>query len=227
MSIINLTNYVSNFNYYLNNFSYIKFDILPDNILNYSKYNYKKLYNLIKTPNKSSVMVFNKNYTNPQLYEERCERWFKSYLNTPKFIKNSNKSYMFSGKNLIEIEENLPNLFKPYYYYMKKLNNNYNQVVVNYYETEKDNIPYHRDWTLNMIKNYEISIITLNENIKNKRIFQIKNINNNNIYNIELKNGLIIIMGGNFQNDFRHRVLKLSNNNNINRRLSLTFRQFI
>ena len=71
MSIINLTNYASNFNYYLNNFSYIKFDILPDNILNYSKYNYKKLYNLIKTPNKSSVMVFNKNYTNPQLYEER------------------------------------------------------------------------------------------------------------------------------------------------------------
>ena len=78
-----------------------------------------------------------------------------------------------------------------------------------------------------MIKNYEISIITLNENMKNNRIFQIKNINNNNIYNIELKNGLIIIMGGNFQNDFRHRVLKLSNNNNINRRLSLTFRQFI
>lgn len=196
-------------------------------MIDHANTNYDTMVDLIKTPNRSNVMVFNKNNSNPQLIEEKCERYYKSYLNTPKYPTIANKSYMFSGKNLDEIENNLPNIFGQYYNYIKKLDNNYNQVVINYYETEKDYIPFHRDWTHNMIPNYEISILTLNQKNKKNRIFEIQSVNDfNKKYNIELFNGLIITMGGQFQSNFRHSVLKLSNNDYINKRLSITFRQF-
>ena len=56
----------------------------------------------------------------------------------------------------------------------------------------------------------------LKKNQKN-RIFEIQSVNDfNKKYNIELFNGLIITMGGQFQSNFRHSVLKLSNNDYIN-----------
>jgi len=227
LTLVNFTNIHYNKPIYIDNTSYIKLNYIPQNLIDYANVNYDKMVNLIKTPNKSNVMVFNKNYSNPQLVEEICERYYKSYLNTPKYPTNSNKSFMFSGKNLNEIQSNLPDIFKPYYNYIKNLNTNYNQIVVNYYETEKDYIPYHRDWTYNMIPNYEISILTLNQKNQKNRIFNIQSIDNNKKYNIELFNGLIITMGGQFQSNYRHAILKLSNNNFINKRLGITFRQFI
>jgi hypothetical protein len=64
-------------------------------------------------------------------------------------------------------------------------------------------------------------------------------INNNNLLKIEskdnkeeseiikLKNGQIITMNENFQEKYRHGVLKLSENKIKNPRISITFRQFI
>jgi alkylated DNA repair dioxygenase AlkB len=116
---------------------------------------------------------------------------------------------------------------------MKSLDNNYNQVVANYYETENDYIPYHRDWTNGMVNNYEISTITLNHNNNNiTRTFEIvpnMNVVNNSKYdkiNIELYNGLIVTMGGECQERFRHGIPKISNNKIENKRFGLTFRQF-
>jgi len=221
--IINLTNH-----------SYIKLSFLEKPLLDYSDYNYDKLKNLIKTnnSNKSNVMVFNKDYNNPKLIEEKTHRWFKSYLNTPKYPLISNKSYMFSGINKNEIVNGLPNLYYPYYDCFKKINNNYNQVVVNYYETIEDYIPMHRDWTYNMVPNYEISILTLNNKNNNiNRVFSIENVKTKELINIELLHGLIITMGGYFQHEYRHGILNNNNNNNNNNtknsRLGITFRQFI
>lgn len=215
----------------LTNHSYIKLSFLEKPLLDYSDYNYDKLKNLIKTnnSNKSNVMVFNKDYNNPKLIQEKTHRWFKSYLNTPKYPLISNKSYMFSGINKNEIVDGLPNLYYPYYDYFKKINNNYNQVVVNYYETIEDYIPMHRDWTYNMVPNYEISILTLNNKNNNvNRVFSIENVKTKEIINIELFHGLIITMGGHFQHEYRHGILKTNYNNNTkNIRLGITFRQFI
>ena len=73
-----------NTRFYLDNTSYIVLSKCPDNLLDYTDYNYDKLKALIKTSNnKSSVMVFNKNYTHPELVEKNINRWYKSYLNTP------------------------------------------------------------------------------------------------------------------------------------------------
>tara|TARA_B110001450_G_scaffold45573_1_gene42152 strand:+ start:7627 stop:8310 length:684 start_codon:yes stop_codon:yes gene_type:complete len=225
-----LTNYNQIIN--LTNHSYIKLSFLEKPLLDYSDYNYDKLKNLIKTNNsdKSNVMVFNKDYNNPKLIEEKTHRWFKSYLNTPKYHVVSNKSYMFSGSNKNEIIDGLSNLYYPYYDYFKKINNNYNQIVVNYYETIEDFIPMHRDWTYNMIPNYEISILTLNNKNNNiNRVFSIENVKTKEIINIELFHGLIITMGGYFQHEYRHGILKTNynNNNSKNTRLGITFRQFI
>lgn len=217
--IVNLTNY-----------SYIKLSFLEKSLLDYSDYNYDKLKNLIKTNNskKSNVMVFNKDYNNPKLIEEKTHRWFKSYLNTPKYPVVSNKSYMFSGSNKNEIVNGLPNLYYPYYDYFKKKNNNYNQIVVNYYETIEDYIPMHRDWTYYMVPKYEISILTLNNKNNNvNRIFSIENVKTKEIINIELFHGLIITMGGYFQYEYRHGILKFNNTNIKNSRLGITFRQFM
>lgn len=217
--IVNLTNY-----------SYIKLSFLEKSLLDYSDYNYDKLKNLIKTNNskKSNVMVFNKDYNNPKLIEEKTHRWFKSYLNTPKYPVVSNKSYMFSGSNKNEIVNGLPNLYYPYYDYFKKKNNNYNQIVVNYYETIEDYIPMHRDWTYYMVPKYEISILTLNNKNNNvNRVFSIENVKTKEIINIELFHGLIITMGGYFQYEYRHGILKFNNTNIKNSRLGITFRQFM
>ena len=135
---------------------------------------------------------------------------------------------MFSGSNKNEIVNGLSNLYYPYYYYFKKINNNYNQIVVNYYETIEDYIPMHRDWTYYMIPKYEISILTLNNKNNNvNRVFSIENVKTKEIINIELFHGLIITMGGYFQDEYRHGILKFNNTNIKNSRLGITFRQFM
>lgn len=216
----------------LTNYSYIKLSFLEKPLLDYSDYNYDRLKDLIKTnnSNKSNVMVFNKDYNNPKLIEEKTHRWFKSYLHTPHYPINLNKSYMFSGVDKNEINNGLPKLYYPYYDYFKKNNKNYNQIVVNYYETIEDFIPMHRDWIYNMIPNYEISILSLNNKNNNvNRVFTIENVKNKKIITIELYHGLIITMGGYFQDEYRHGILKMNNNNknNKNSRLGITFRQFL
>ena len=231
-NIYNNNNIIYNKNLFLDNSSYIRFGLLPEEYVNYSFYNYDKMTELIKSSDKSKVLVYNKNITNPKYNEIITNRWFKSYLNTPKIINYINKSYMFSGYEKKEVEEKLPNIFNPIYQFFKRIDNNYNQIVVNYYEREHDSIALHSDWDDNMINNYEISILTVNKN-NNKnnnknRYFSIVSKNNTNIcIKIELFGGLIITMGGNFQKNYRHGISRISQSNNLNERLGITFRQFI
>jgi len=81
-----------------------------------------------------------------------------------------------------------------------------------------------------LLFNYEISILTLNNNNNNvNRVFSIENVKTKELINIELFHGLIIMMGGYFQHEYRHGILKTNynNNNTKNSRLGITFRQFI
>ena len=217
--------------HYLDNTSYIILSRCVQSLLDYTEYNYDRLKALIKTDqNKSKVMVFNKNYTHPELVEKTIDRWFKSYLNTPEYpLSNVNKSYMFSGKNKDELEMGLPRLLFPYMDYFTKKDKRYNQVVVNYYENENDSIDYHRDWSYGMVKDYEISILNLNvryNRYTKLRMFKIQNIKSGEEFSIELQNGLIITMGGTFQDNFRHGIPKISDSNIYNSRFGITFRQF-
>jgi alkylated DNA repair dioxygenase AlkB len=116
---------------------------------------------------------------------------------------------MFSGYEKKEIEDKLPNILNPIYQFFKRIDNRYNQVVINYYESEHDSIALHSDWDDNMINNYEISILILNKNNNKNTYFTIvsKNNNkNNNCIEIELIDGLIITMGGKFKKNYKHGI---------------------
>lgn len=214
---------------------------LPQELNIYTGNIFQEAVNAIKPSNntkKSKVMVFNKDKESPQWNEQKCYRWYKSYLNTPKFNENVSKSYMFSDKNGTEIESKLPSVFEPFYNYMNNETANnqnttypYNQIVANYYEKSHDFIPFHRDWTNGMVDNYDIAILTLKPPGATNRTFTIIPCDNdvNSIYKkveIELINGLILTMNGDFQKKFKHGVPKLKMENKINQRISLTFRKF-
>jgi alkylated DNA repair dioxygenase AlkB len=205
----------------------LKTEMISDKLITYGKENFGKLMALCP-PENSKVLVYNKNKNNPEWIEEKCARCFKSYLATPKFTTNVNKSYMFSGFEKEEIESELPEEFKPFYEYMRKKNDKYNQVIVNWYKYENDYIPMHADWTNGMVDDYEISILTLNENDDTEREFKILNKEGDEDDKIlKLKTGQLLTMHGDFQEKYRHGVMKLSENKIANARISIAFRQFI
>ena len=79
-----------------------------------------------------------------------------------------------------------------------------------------------------MVPKYEITILTLNNRNSNvNRIFTFENIKTKELTSVELLHGMIITMGGNFQNEYRHGILKNDNINTKNSRLGITFRQFL
>ena len=209
-----------------NNSSYVTIDKIPEDLLEYSNKNYKKLYELHPT-NKHKIIIHNN--------EMQVNRYSKSYLNTPDMdnIINQNHSYMYSGfeKN---VNDELPNEFVPYYDYFLTKNSNYNQAIVNWYDDGNDYIAYHSDCMIGLIENSSITMVNLNENNDDRKIvFKAKNIieEEDNFlvkkFEIPLINGLVVEMNGKIQNEFRHGVPKLDiNNDNFDKsRISISFRQ--
>lgn len=165
--------------------------------------------------------------------EIKVNRYSQSYLQTPKIDKEyiKNHSYMYSGFNDENNNDDLPNELKSYYDYIKKIDEKYNQVVVNWYENGEDDISFHSDCNYNMIDNAKILIISLynyneitNENLRTFIIKPKKNIKSlKDVFEIKLEHGMIITMCGNIQNEFRHGIKKDFNVKLP--RISISFRQ--
>ena len=140
---------------------------------------------------------------------------------------------MYSGYDTLSNNDELPEIFKPYYEFMKNIDNKYNQVIVNWYENENDYIAPHADCQRGMVKNSKIAILTLNECfIENTRYFEITPnyilmISDNkplaDIFKIKLEHGSIITMCGTTQDNFLHQIKKENKKNG--KRISLSFRQ--
>ena len=175
------------------------------------------------------------------MYEKEVEvnRYSKSYLNTwTDLTHTKSSSYMYSGYDTLSNNDELPEIFKPYYEFMKNIDNKYNQVIVNWYENENDYIAPHADCQRGMIENSKIAILTLNEcviennNSENTRYLEItpkyiKYQSDNkplaDIFKIKLEHGSIITMCGMTQDNFLHQIKK--ENKKIGKRISLSFRQ--
>lgn len=213
-----------------NKSSWITISKIPIYLQKYAFNNFDKLFNL-HPKNKGNVLVYNKNKDNPKWNEIECFRWHKSYLNTPIFNPNSNKSYMFSGWNMNLNNENIPNMFLPFYNFIKNEDVRYNQMTINWYKTSHDYMPLHSDCEYSMIQNHIITILNINKNNHNNlcKTFTIipKETTKDYIYkkyDIKLTHGIIISMCGNMQNEFSHGV-----NNSIyssTPRISMSFRQY-
>lgn len=207
------------------NLKYFSSSELNDELKEYGRNNFDDLFN-IHPKYKGKVQVYNKNPENPEWKDEQCHRYHKSYLKTPDFDKTVNKSYMFSGENREEIEEELPKVFKPFLDFMQKKDMKYNQVVINWYEKENDYMPMHSDWTDGMVNDHKISTLTLAENDDNNRKFVVLSKEGGTKRTVNLVHGEILTMHDGFQKLFRHGVPALSNNPVENRRISVSFRQF-
>lgn len=132
--------------------SWIIINKLPENLITYASENFDTLFDL-HPEELGKVMRFD--FKNEEHEVAPCARWFKSYMNTPKFSSNVKKSYMFALPE-DTLEKELPNEFKPF---MQK---EYNQATINWYNPD-GYIPAHCDCDNEMIKDYKIMIINICE----------------------------------------------------------------
>lgn len=130
-------------------------------------------------------------------------------------------TYYFSGRTvsprkldnpiLIDILQKI-SLMEPEY--------KYTGVFVNWYRNGDDYISYHSDNEKDLVQGAPIFSLSFGET----RNFKIKNIKNDKVIDYELKDGMLLIMGGDMQKEFKHSVPK--SKKKMGRRLNLTFRSF-
>ena len=204
--------------------AYIMIEHLPSKLANINPDIFDTMYAL-HPKNKHKIIMYEN--------EVETHRYQKSYLTTPSVDKSHLKthSYMYSGYDDSKNNYVLPELFEPYYQYMKSLDKSYNQVICNWYEDQNDYIAPHSDCTRDMITNGKIAIISIyeNPNTSDTRIFDIIPKHNTNALfdkiSIHMYHGTIITMCGTTQNDFMHGIAK--DIDEKGKRISLSFRQMI
>ena len=131
--------------------AYITIDYLPEELMKTNETNFNIMWNLHRTE-KHKVINTGK--------EIDSYRYSQSYLNTPPITESvisGKDSYMYSGFDTTNNSLELPEIFQPYYNYMKSIDVKYNQVVANWYEDGKDYIAFHSDNQYNMISNPKVA----------------------------------------------------------------------
>jgi len=107
---------------------------------------------------------------------------------------------------------------------MKEIEPALNSILINWYNPEHY-IGYHSDDESNLIPNIGIYCLTYLD--KSPRRFILKNIKNNDKFEINLENNSLIIMGGDTQKTHKHSIPPLrKKDKDCGRRISITFRAF-
>jgi len=198
---------------------------LPGDLKEYARASYDAMWDQHPAV-RSKVISFQK--------EVDAHRWYKSYMNTPKldpeFLQDNKCSYMFSGFH----EAGSPALPAEFAPILQAINGSasrgaqYNQAVVNWYESGADYLPFHRDWEYGKARDSDIAVVTLNQTDDGSRTFGIKparHVDDHLYTHIDIlaTHGSVIVMGGDTQNKFRHGVPKSEGKAS---RISVTFRSF-
>lgn len=205
------------------NLCWIGTDKLSDELLEYYDENFDKVWNL--HPESKSTIVMRE-------HDIDAHRYLQSYMNTPNIntVNITKSSYMFSKNNQMDLPEEFMKILK---YVNNKFHYNYNQVVVNWYENGDDYLPYHKDWTNNLDKDFNVTTVTLYEygtakkpmkdsnGFTNKRTFVVKN--DNETQQFRLENGQVLTLGGMTNMFYKHGIPK---ENCDYKRVSITMRYF-
>ena len=160
--------------------------------------------------------------THPKDYAEVMV--YGSLIKTPRWQQSYINNYHFSG--VCHQATTLPTIMKPYLAYVNSLikyGKCFNQVLVNWYENGSHYISSHKDDEVQLKP--ASNIITISFGTERKfRIRKDKKI----IKDIMTQDGCILTMGGNFQKNYKHEIVKISGKKgeNTGRRISITFRQF-
>jgi alkylated DNA repair dioxygenase AlkB len=144
--------------------------------------------------------------------EISCPRWQQSYMN----------DYTFTG--MAHEKKSLPKIFEPVLGWVNNLGyGKFNQVMLNWYENGHHYIGTHADSTVQLEKDSEIVSISLGATRK----FRIRD-NNKIVKDIELKNFDTVVMGGIFQDELKHEIVKVNGKKGemVKKRINITFRKF-
>ena len=206
------------------NSAWITIEWISEELREYSQTYYQEMFYLHPIE-RGKVVMFGEEVNSP--------RWHRSYLKIPTQDIRKERSFMYSGKEFYE-DLSLPARFQPYLDFLneKKGQEEFNQVIVNWYADGNDFIAAHSDCEMGMKSGAGISIITLCEDVNSCRELRftaknLKEIENDNIYKhvkIDTTHGSIITMHGDTQKKFRHKVPKCLGMDSS--RISLTFREF-
>ena len=133
-------------------------------------------------------------------------------------------SYQFSG-NILEPEDIVPNIVQRCLDWTKQHNRkyNWNGALVNFYKDGNQYIGRHSDDTRDLVDNSPIYSFSFGA----ERIFRIRRKYKNESKanrDIITKDGILIIMGGDFQKELTHEVPKT--NKSVGPRINITIRAF-
>ena len=145
----------------------------------------------------------------------------------PRWQCSYGKDYYFSG-NVSKASE-IPKEIKPYIDWVNSLGyGEFNGILMNFYQDGSHYIGCHSDDTRQLVKNSPIVTITLALSGINRK-FRIRNkLTKNIVKDITTPNGYVLVMGGKFQTEFKHEIVKITGNNakQAGSRISITLRQF-
>ena len=196
----------------------LKIDRLPSDLLSYGTQNFDKMFSL--RPEKSgSVLVYNRDSRTHE--EKQIYRHYMSYLESPAFDSQVEKSYMFSNFDDEFRSKDMPELFEPFLDFAKSIDSRYNQITVNWYDKEHY-IEMHRDCTAKFVEETSpILTINLNETdiLLRSRSFILENIETREAQSYLLRHGTCLTMLGECQKTHRHGV-----GPGAEKRISITFR---
>lgn len=197
--------------------SWLDLTLLPIN-LRVNEKKFQEIWNLHPTTS-SEVLIMGKLTPIP--------RYQQAYL----------RDYKFSGVEAKSLP--LPEILEPYLTWANDLGyGKFNQFLLNWYEDGNHYIGSHSDDEKQLKSNSPIITITLcqlsgadkkgNTKKVTLRKFRIRDKEKNIVKDIETSNGLVIIMGGAFQSEFKHEIVKIAGKKSaeVGPRISITLRQF-
>lgn len=198
---------------------FIKVDQLQPRLTQQLLNNYQELYALGKD-GETAICQINQNGVSKS---HAVKRRYKTYLQKPVY-QSGRPTYMFSStlKNSEHYEE-LPVILQPLFNYMKRrYGEEFNSVVVNFYDDKDNKIPYHQDYDATIPDDSVIAIITLNEVSTDARTLRFKSECTN--VHIQTTSGSVILFNKRANMMYWHGVL--TDSEIAGSRISITFRRF-
>ena len=153
-------------------------------------------------------------------WAEETIKMFGKPVKVPRLVcwyGDNNVSYRYSGTEhiglpwtpeLLQIKENIE----------QHTHQNFNSVLGNYYRNENDSMGWHTDNEKELGKTPCIASISLGQ----ERVFKIRHKQSRVAHEIILGNGSLLVMSGNFQNEWQHSVPK--SKRQMGPRINLTYR---
>lgn len=174
---------------------------IPEELM---KINFDKLWEIHPPP--SSVVIFGKS------------------IEVPRYQESYDQDYEFSGT--VRPAVPLPDILRPISEWVDSLGfGKFNQKFANWYLNGNNYIGPHRDDEKQMIPDAPIVSISLGCTRK----FRIRDHKTKKIItDIDLQNGSVVIMCGDFQKELTHEIVKVNGKKGqaLGKRINLTFRQF-